>query len=112
MEMLDDLTRVFNLCNCLWPIQKYRNGDGHNPSCPAHVPMGSKRPASDIAGTMCEQQKVDSPETTIVDYGVVLRWSCCGVSTVLQKSTPFRLYPELIRYVHKSAVETRDAPHA
>lgn len=42
--MLERLTKLVEQCNCLWPIVKYRNGDGHADNCPAHVPLGSKRP--------------------------------------------------------------------
>lgn len=105
-EMLADLQRTVRLCNCLWPVQKYRNGDGHNPCCPAHVPLGSKRPSG------CDSHMVDHPKVTLIEDGVQLSWSCCGISSAVQQSTPFRLYPELVRYLHKSAVEMRDAQHA
>lgn len=40
--MLANLRRVVRLCNCAWPIQTYRNGDGHHPECPAHVKIGAQ----------------------------------------------------------------------
>lgn len=41
-KRLTELQRVIDLCDCLWPVVVYRNGDGHDPSCPAHRPLGSR----------------------------------------------------------------------
>lgn len=28
---------------CMWPTTVLRNGDGHDPRCPAHTPLGGRR---------------------------------------------------------------------
>lgn len=33
------LQRVVDLCNCTWPLDIMRNGDGHADDCPAHNPL-------------------------------------------------------------------------
>lgn len=33
-RMLDDLAHVVEVCNCLWPVRRYRNLHGHDPACP------------------------------------------------------------------------------
>lgn len=45
-RMLADLRRVVRVCECEWPIVKYRNGDGHHDECPAHRPLGAARSES------------------------------------------------------------------
>ena len=30
------LTALYQVCNCMWPIVRYRNGSGHDDKCPAH----------------------------------------------------------------------------
>lgn len=33
-KMLSDLRRIVQLCECEWPLVKYRNRHGHSPDCP------------------------------------------------------------------------------
>jgi hypothetical protein len=40
-RMLRNLTLTVEACQCEWPLQKYRNGDGHRADCPAHYPLGA-----------------------------------------------------------------------
>jgi hypothetical protein len=36
---LKELRKVVELCNCTWPLDVMRNGDGHADNCPAHKPL-------------------------------------------------------------------------
>jgi hypothetical protein len=36
-KMLEEYKRLFEACNCEWPIRKLRNGSGHSDDCPAHL---------------------------------------------------------------------------
>lgn len=36
---LNKLTKVVEVCVCLWPLEVRRNGDGHAADCPAHRPL-------------------------------------------------------------------------
>lgn len=48
----------------------------------------------------CAEDMVYSPEKTPIENGVELHWLCCDLRMVLQKSTPWKLYRELIRHCH------------
>ena len=41
-QIVAELRRVVRLCNCRWPLVKYRNGDGHHETCPAHLPLAAR----------------------------------------------------------------------
>ncbi len=38
----DRMVQKILLCNCTWPVVIYRNGDGHEVTCPVHVPLGDR----------------------------------------------------------------------
>lgn len=39
---LEKLAEAVEACDCLWPLQVYRNGSGHDPACPAYRPFGAR----------------------------------------------------------------------
>lgn len=58
--MLSSLRRVVRDCDCAWPIQVYRNGHGHHPTCPAanlarFTEAMAARSARDLSGSTVEQ---------------------------------------------------------
>lgn len=39
---LKALRDVVKMCDCTWPLDVMRNGDGHADDCPAHVLLSSR----------------------------------------------------------------------
>lgn len=31
------------MCNCAYPIDRYRNGSGHHPECPTHLEVMAQK---------------------------------------------------------------------
>ena len=47
---LEEFTIMVDACECLWPLQTYRNGSGHHPTCPAYLPIGTRAATTTSGG--------------------------------------------------------------
>lgn len=53
----------------------------------------------------CPLDLVETPEQTPIECGVELHWQCCDRTVAIQKSKPFRLFIDQIRFFHKRVDE-------
>lgn len=79
---LKALRKVVEMCNCTWPLDVMRNGDGHADDCPAHKPLTSKEasvPATPVS-TLSPLEIYDSLPITMSapiynEDGFAVGWS-------------------------------------